>query len=53
MDWLDVGHYLGIRTRELWSHSIDNEDDFRLVESLIETGGVRLPWMEVRRERQS
>lgn len=53
VDWLDVGQYLGIRTRELWSHSIDSEDDFRLVESLIESGAIRLPWMEAWRERQS
>lgn len=45
VDWLDSGVLLGVETRELLSHSIDTEDDFRLVEALLRCGVVDLEWM--------
>lgn len=45
VDWLDSGIHLGWETRELLSHSIDTEDDFRLVEALLHCGVVDLEWM--------
>lgn len=45
-DWPNHGGLLGYETPELLSHSIDTEDDFRLVEALITAGLVRPRWME-------
>lgn len=45
VNWLDAGIILGVETRELLSHSIDTEDDFRLVEALLQCGVVDLEWM--------
>lgn len=45
VDWLDSGILLGVETRELLSHSIDTEDDFRLVEALLQCGVIDLEWM--------
>lgn len=44
INWLDEGKHGKIETPELLSHSIDTEEDFRLVESLIASGIIRLPW---------
>ena len=44
-DWLDRGTLLGVQTPELLSHSIDTLEDFRLVEVLVRSGLVRLPWL--------
>lgn len=45
-DYLDHGAFLGVETPELMSHSIDSESDLLLVEALLESRTVRLPWME-------
>ncbi len=45
-DWLDHGTFLGIETPELMSHSIDTMEDFKLVEALLASKAVSLPWME-------
>lgn len=44
-DWLDRGAFIGVETPEILSHSIDTLDDFRLVEALVASGVVPLPWM--------
>ena len=44
-DWLDHGSFLGMETPEILSHSIDTLEDFRLVEALLASGVVALPWM--------
>jgi len=46
-DWLDRGTFLGIETPELMSHSIDTTEDFKLVEALLTSKAVSLPWMEI------
>lgn len=46
LNWLDEGIYGHIDTPEILSHSIDTEDDFRLVEALLRSGVVSLPWLE-------
>jgi CMP-N,N'-diacetyllegionaminic acid synthase len=45
-DWLDRGSFLGVETPELGSHSIDTLSDLQLVEALLNSGTVSLPWME-------
>lgn len=45
-DWLDEGKHGQVETPELLSHSIDSEDDFRLVDALVTSGVVNLPWLE-------
>ena len=45
-DWLDHGTFLGIETPELMSHSIDTLTDFKLVEVLLASRAVTLPWVE-------
>lgn len=45
VDWLDTGTFLGVETNELLSHSIDTEDDFKLVEVLLKSGMVTVEWM--------
>jgi N-acylneuraminate cytidylyltransferase len=50
-DWLDCGSFLGIETPEILSHSIDTLDDFRLVEVLVTSGVVNLPWMGENHDR--
>lgn len=45
-DWMDHGSFLGVETPELRSHSIDTLADLQLVEALLESGAVVLPWME-------
>lgn len=45
-DWLDRGNFLGIETPEFLSHSIDTYEDFKLVEALLTSQTVSLPWME-------
>lgn len=46
VNWLDKGTFIGAETPEILSHSIDRLDDFRLVEALIASGVVSLPWLE-------
>ena len=46
IDWLDTGHYLGVDTPELLSHSIDTLADFQLVEALLTAHVVDLPWLD-------
>lgn len=45
VDWLDHGTFIGVETPEISSHSIDTLEDFRLVEVLVATGVVTLPWL--------
>lgn len=45
-DWLDRGDFFGVVTPEILSHSIDTFDDFRLVEVLINSELVSIPWLE-------
>jgi CMP-N,N'-diacetyllegionaminic acid synthase len=45
-DWVSQGLFSGCEIPDLWSHSIDTEDDFKLVESLVSTGVISLEWME-------
>lgn len=45
-DWLSEGRHGHVETPEILSHSIDSEEDFRLVEALIASGAVDLPWLE-------
>lgn len=47
-DWLDHGSFLGVETPELMSHSIDTLSDLQLVEALLDSRTVALPWMEGR-----
>ena len=44
-DWLDQGTFIGVETPEILSHSIDTLDDFRVVEALVTSGVVTLPWL--------
>ena len=44
-DWLDQGILIGVETPEILSHSIDTLDDFRLVEALVTSGVVSVPWL--------
>ena len=45
-DWLDHGSFLGVETPELMSHSIDTMADLQLVEALLSSRTVTLPWIE-------
>ena len=45
-DWLEHGSFLGIETPELMSHSIDTMADLQLVEALLASKTVSLPWTE-------
>jgi len=45
-NWIDTGLNLGWETSEITSHSIDTMDDFRLVEALLTSGTVKLPWLD-------
>lgn len=44
-DWLDLGDFIGIETPEVLSYSIDTLSDFRLVEALISSRLVSVPWL--------
>ena len=44
-DWLDRGDFMGIETPEILSHSIDTLGDFQLVEALLATELVSMPWL--------
>lgn len=44
-DWLDQGDFIGIETPEILSHSIDTLSDFRLVETLLTSKLVSMPWL--------
>ena len=41
--WLDEGRFLPLDTPDLLAHSIDTEEDFRLVEAIVAAGLVSLP----------
>jgi CMP-N,N'-diacetyllegionaminic acid synthase len=43
--WLSEGVHLGLETQDLMSASIDSEEDFQMVELLLQSGMVSLPWM--------
>ena len=45
-NWIDTGFNLGWETSDVASHSIDTIDDFRLVEALLTSGIVHLPWLD-------
>jgi N-acylneuraminate cytidylyltransferase len=49
-DWLDRGEFIGIETPEILSHSIDTLSDFRLVEALLASELVSMPWLGDRHE---
>lgn len=51
VDWVDQGRLLSWEIPDLLSHSIDTEDDFHLVEALVETRVVELPWLGFDHER--
>lgn len=44
-DWLDQGTFIGMETPEILSHSIDTLEDFRVVEALVSSGVVSVPWL--------
>lgn len=41
--WLDEGRFLPLMTPDLLSFAIDTEEDFRIVEAIVESGLVALP----------
>ena len=47
-DWLDKGEFLGFEIPEVLGHSIDTMEDWRIVETLVESSVVSLPWLEGR-----
>ena len=49
-DWLDRGTFIGVETPEILSHSIDTLDDFRLVEALVTSDVVPVPWLGERHD---
>ncbi|WP_377644035.1 cytidylyltransferase domain-containing protein [Oryzobacter terrae] len=44
--WFDEGRYGGLEIPEAQAFSIDDEDEFRLIQALVDAGVVRLPWTE-------
>jgi N-acylneuraminate cytidylyltransferase len=44
-DWLDQGSFIGFETPEILSHSIDTLNDFRLVEVLLASQFISIPWL--------
>jgi N-acylneuraminate cytidylyltransferase len=44
--WFDEGRYGGLEIPEAQAFSIDDDDEFRVVEALVTAGLLRLPWME-------
>jgi len=44
-DWLDRGALIGVEIPEILSHSIDTLNDVRLVEALVTSNVVHVPWL--------
>lgn len=44
--WIDHGVQVGLEVDELHAFSIDTEAEWRVVEAIVKTGVVPLPWLE-------
>jgi len=44
--WLDEGVHGGVEIPETQAFSIDDEAEFQIIDALVSTGLIRLPWME-------